>query len=71
VQVAIGRLALSNPDLLKRWKLDAPLNNYDRSTFYTPGPVGYIDYPFLQDTPAGKEFFSEIKKVMGATDAEE
>ena len=59
MQVAMGRWALANPDLLLRWKLDAPLNKYDRPTFYAPGEKGYIDYPFLKDTEEGKAFFSE------------
>ncbi|KAJ4761780.1 12-oxophytodienoate reductase-like protein [Rhynchospora pubera] len=47
--VAYGRLFLANPDLPKRFELDAPLNKYDRSTFYTSDPVvGYTDYPFLE-----------------------
>lgn len=46
--VAFGRLFLANPDLPKRYELDAPLNKYDRNTFYTSDPiVGYTDYPFL------------------------
>ncbi|XP_010930422.2 putative 12-oxophytodienoate reductase 11 [Elaeis guineensis] len=46
--VAYGRLFLANPDLPQRFELDAPLNNYNSSTFYTPDPVvGYTDYPFL------------------------
>lgn len=46
--VAYGRLFLANPDLPLRFQLDAPLNKYDRSTFYTSDPVvGYTDYPFL------------------------
>ncbi|KAL3683859.1 hypothetical protein R1sor_001881 [Riccia sorocarpa] len=48
--VVYGRLFLSNPDLPKRFKLNAPLNKYDRSTFYTHDPVvGYTDYPFLEE----------------------
>jgi N-ethylmaleimide reductase len=47
--VAIGRYFISNPDLVKRFKLDAPLNPYDSSTFYTHGAEGYIDQPFLTD----------------------
>ncbi|KAL2942746.1 putative 12-oxophytodienoate reductase 11 [Bienertia sinuspersici] len=31
--VAYGRLFLANPDLPTRFKLNAPLNKYDRSTF--------------------------------------
>lgn len=47
--VAYGRLFLANPDLPKRFKLDAPLNKYNRDTFYIPDPVvGYTDYPFLE-----------------------
>lgn len=46
--VSYGRLFIANPDLVLRFKLDAPLNKYDRSTFYTSDPVvGYTDYPFL------------------------
>ena len=46
---AYGRWFLSNPDLPQRFGLDAHLNKYNRSTFYTPDPVtGYTDYPFLQ-----------------------
>ncbi|KAJ4762070.1 12-oxophytodienoate reductase-like protein [Rhynchospora pubera] len=49
--VAYGRIFLANPDLPKRFELDAPLNKYDRSTFYTPDPVvGYTDYPFLSNS---------------------
>jgi N-ethylmaleimide reductase len=47
--VAIGRNFISNPDLVKRFKLDAPLNPYDYKTFYLPGAEGYIDHPFLND----------------------
>ncbi|KAJ4733180.1 12-oxophytodienoate reductase-like protein [Rhynchospora pubera] len=49
--VAYGRIFLANPDLPKRFELDAPLNKYDRSTFYTPDlVVGYTDYPFLSNS---------------------
>lgn len=48
--VAYGRLFLANPDLPRRFQLNAPLNEYDRSTFYTSDPViGYTDYPFLYE----------------------
>lgn len=47
--VAYGRLFISNPDLPKRFELNAPLNKYNRDTFYTSDPiVGYTDYPFLE-----------------------
>ncbi|KAH7425503.1 hypothetical protein KP509_11G058000 [Ceratopteris richardii] len=48
--VVYGRLFLANPDLPRRFELNAPLNKYVRSTFYTQDPVkGYTDYPFLVD----------------------
>jgi 12-oxophytodienoic acid reductase len=44
--VSYGRLFLANPDLPHRFQLNLPLNNYDRSTFYTHDPyIGYTDYP--------------------------
>ncbi|KDP45639.1 hypothetical protein JCGZ_17246 [Jatropha curcas] len=47
--IAYGRIFLANPDLPKRFELNAPLNNYNRATFYTSDPViGYTDYPFLE-----------------------
>ncbi|XP_071691368.1 putative 12-oxophytodienoate reductase 11 [Rutidosis leptorrhynchoides] len=49
--VAYGRLFLANPDLPKRFELNAPLNKYNRETFYILDPViGYTDYPFLETT---------------------
>jgi N-ethylmaleimide reductase len=45
--VAFGRPFLSNPDLVARMQTNAALNPLDMSTFYTPGPKGYTDYPFL------------------------
>lgn len=43
--IAVGRAFLANPDLPARWQANAPLNNPDFSTFYTPGAKGYTDYP--------------------------
>ncbi|PIN09576.1 12-oxophytodienoate reductase [Handroanthus impetiginosus] len=48
--IAFGRLFLGNPDLSKRFKLDAPLNKYNRSIFCISDPVvGCTDYPFLEE----------------------
>ena len=47
-----GQLFLANPDLPERFRRNAPFNPPDRDTFYTPGPKGYIDYPFLEPRPA-------------------
>ncbi|ORY88993.1 FMN-linked oxidoreductase [Leucosporidium creatinivorum] len=46
--IQVGRPWTSNPDLVERFKQRLSLTNYDRSTFYTPGPVGYIDWPTAQ-----------------------
>lgn len=48
--VAFGRLALANPDLVERFAANAPLNPYDRSTFYGGDERGYTDYPALRET---------------------
>ncbi|MYZ50914.1 alkene reductase [Malikia spinosa] len=45
--VAVGRPFLANPDLIARWQAGAAVNAPDMSTFYTPGPEGYTDYPTL------------------------
>ncbi|KAJ7979254.1 12-oxophytodienoate reductase [Quillaja saponaria] len=48
--VSYGRLFISNPDLVIRFKTNASLNKYNRKTFYTQHPViGYTDYPFLSN----------------------
>ena len=47
--VAFGRHFVANPDLPKRIKLGAPLNPYDRNTFYTFDARGYIDYPLYEE----------------------
>jgi N-ethylmaleimide reductase len=46
--IAVGRPFLANPDLPARWKSNAPLNEPDYDTFYTPGEKGYTDYPALK-----------------------
>lgn len=45
--VAWGQLYIANPDLVARFAKNAELNTPDPSTFYTPGPHGYTDYPSL------------------------
>jgi 2,4-dienoyl-CoA reductase-like NADH-dependent reductase (Old Yellow Enzyme family) len=46
--VSFGKLFLANPDLPKRFKLNALLNEPDLGTFYGSGEKGYTDYPFLE-----------------------
>jgi 2,4-dienoyl-CoA reductase-like NADH-dependent reductase (Old Yellow Enzyme family) len=46
--VAFGKLFLANPDLPRRFALGLPLNAPRPEFFYSPGPEGYIDYPFAE-----------------------
>lgn len=50
--IAFGRMFISNPDLAERLRVNAPLNRYDRSTFYGGGEKGYTDYPALENIDA-------------------
>ena len=43
--IAFGHHYVSNPDLVDRIRKGTPLVEPDQSTYYTPGPKGYIDYP--------------------------
>lgn len=45
--VAYGVPFIANPDLVERFKQDAPLNAADSNTFYGGNEVGYTDYPSL------------------------
>lgn len=47
--IAFGRLFISNPDLVERLRLGAPLTPPDTNTFYGGGEHGYTDYPFLNE----------------------
>jgi N-ethylmaleimide reductase len=45
--IAFGRKFLANPDLPERFRLRAPLNPDDPTTYYGGGAKGYTDYPSL------------------------
>jgi N-ethylmaleimide reductase len=45
--VAIGVPFIANPDLVERFRRNAPLNEPDTSTFYGGNERGYTDYPTL------------------------
>ncbi|KZV68715.1 FMN-linked oxidoreductase [Peniophora sp. CONT] len=53
--VGMGRYFISNPDLPKRWMVDAELTPYDRDTFYSKGPKGYTDWQFLAEGAEGSK----------------
>ena len=45
--ISYGTLFLANPDLPKRFELNAELNQADRATMFGGDEKGYTDYPFL------------------------
>ncbi len=45
--IAFGTSFLANPDLPRRIREKAPLNEANPKSFYTPGAKGYTDYPTL------------------------
>jgi 2,4-dienoyl-CoA reductase-like NADH-dependent reductase (Old Yellow Enzyme family) len=44
--VAFGMKYISNPDLVRRFYENLPLNETDLNTLYASGAQGYTDYPF-------------------------
>lgn len=42
--VAFGRLFISNPDLVDRFRDGVEMARWDKDTFYTQGREGYLDY---------------------------
>jgi N-ethylmaleimide reductase len=53
--VAFGVPFIANPDLAKRFELNAPLNKPDTATFYGGNEKGYTDYPFLEPNIIGNK----------------
>lgn len=45
--IAYGVPFIANPDLVERFRTDAPLNEADEALFYGGNEKGYTDYPFL------------------------
>jgi N-ethylmaleimide reductase len=52
--IAFGKWFISNPDLVERFKRGAPLNDFDKATFYGGGAKGYTDYPVLKSAAAAE-----------------
>lgn len=52
--IAFGKLFISNPDLVERLKRGAPLNDFDKATFYGGDAKGYTDYPTLEVAQAAQ-----------------
>jgi N-ethylmaleimide reductase len=52
--VAFGRLFIANPDFVERVRTGAELNEPDKTTFYSGGTHGYVDYPALRAAGASQ-----------------
>jgi len=52
--IAFGKPFISNPDLVERLRRGAPLNAWDKATFYGGGAKGYTDYPTLEAAEAAQ-----------------
>lgn len=50
--VVYGRPFIANPDLVQRFRAEAPLNEWDEGTFYGGAAKGYTDYPTLEAAAA-------------------
>ena len=50
--ISFGRPFISNPDLVHRLAIGAPLSPGDVATFYSGGAEGYLDYPVLDEAEA-------------------
>ena len=50
--ISFGRPFISNPDLVHRLAVGAPLSPGDVATFYSGGAEGYLDYPVLDEAEA-------------------
>jgi 2,4-dienoyl-CoA reductase-like NADH-dependent reductase (Old Yellow Enzyme family) len=50
--ISFGRPFISNPDLVHRIAVGAPLSPGDPETFYSSGANGYVDYPTWEDAEA-------------------
>jgi 2,4-dienoyl-CoA reductase-like NADH-dependent reductase (Old Yellow Enzyme family) len=47
-----GQMVLANPDFVARLKVNAPMNDADRDTFFGGNAQGYIDYTTLSAASA-------------------
>lgn len=52
--ISYATLFLANPDLPKRFKTGAQLNEPESETFYAGAERGYTDYPFINEAPPSK-----------------
>jgi len=63
--VAFGKPFISNPDLVIRLLLDAPLMPANRETFYGGSEQGYTDYPMLRSVAPHACYEHELERAWG------
>ena len=67
--IVSARLFITNPDLVERIRLDAPLNPWDVRTFYGGDDHGYTDYPTLAEQRWPDPDSAGLRASAGSTDA--
>ena len=63
--IAFGKPFISNPDLVTRLFLDAPLNPANRETFYGGADQGYTDYPLLRGVEPHACYCQDAERAWG------
>jgi N-ethylmaleimide reductase len=63
--IAFGKPFISNPDLVIRLLLDAPLMPANRETFYGGAEQGYTDYPMLRGVAPHACYEHELERAWG------
>jgi N-ethylmaleimide reductase len=63
--VAFGKAFISNPDLVIRLLLDAPLMPAHRESFYGGAEQGYTDYPMLRGVAPHACYEHEVERAWG------
>jgi N-ethylmaleimide reductase len=63
--IAFGKPFISNPDLVIRLFLDAPLNPANRETFYGGADQGYTDYPLLRGVEPHACYCDDAERAWG------
>jgi N-ethylmaleimide reductase len=63
--IAFGKPFISNPNLVIRLLLDAPLMPANRETFYGGAEQGYTDYPMLRGVAPHACYEHELERAWG------
>ena len=61
--VAFGRPFIANPDLVERFRVNAPLSSFDPATLYGGGAQGYTDYSVMEDVSRAVSQSSDLSRI--------